>query len=335
MSTTKRRSHSTYTRVLNPRLVAFAVLIALAAATLASCGSDDGSSSGEEAVRFGTFSTGLGSVLVQHVAESGLDDKAGVEVEVVSYDNLQAMYADLLSGRIDANIAGADTYASMALKEAPVQVVAAVAEDSTAMLGRGQPITSGEQLKGKRIAAITSGGSWPVFSRLMEERFGVTEGDDYEVVNVTNVQTGAAQVLSGTADYAVGWEPSTTQVLLDSPDLSSVLSVKDLIDTTWLLSMAVRRDLDADSVESLVSAFNQGAEQLAGDAEQADAVGVEVGYETDVIKTMFDNGTSGLDVQPLTASIIEQMTARLELVGMDAGALPDDFFVEGIASEAR
>lgn len=293
------------------------------------CSGEGTSSSSSDVIRFGTFSTGLGSVLVQHVADSGLDEDAGVEVEVVSYDNLQAMYTDLLSGRIDANIAGADTYASMALKDAPIQVVASVAEDSTAMLGPGAPITSGSQLDGKRIAALTSGGSWPVFSAWMEEKYDVTAGEDYEVINVPNIQTGAAQVLAGTADYTVGWEPSVTQVLLDSPDLSSVLSVDDLTGTTWLLSMAVRRDADDEAVQALVSAFEQSASRLTDDPEMADEVGVAVGYKPGVVKTMLEDGRSGLNVGALDDETVAQMTDRLALVGLEVDALPDDFFVTG------
>lgn len=275
-----------------------------------------------------SYSRGFSVVLTEQFADDG-----GVgDVSVKNYSDLQQLYTDLLSGRASMTIGGPDVFAAQAEKGAPVRLAATISPNSTAIVGK-KDITSAADIKGTRVAAVSSSGGWHLTEAVLEKEFGVKAGDDYELVNVPDMASGTSQVVAGTADYVVGWEPSVNAALQASDDLKisySVANAKagETFGQGWQLVLAVREDVDQDVVDEVIAALQESAKKLQSDPAAADAYGVKFDFAKGTLEAVMDQSVQAFVVKPIDDEIRKELEQQIALVD---GKLdpPDSFYGVG------
>jgi hypothetical protein len=275
-----------------------------------------------------SYTRGFSVVLTDSFVDAGGVDR----VEAKDYSDLQQLYNDLLSGKAAMTIGGPDVFASQAQQGAPIHIAATISPNSTAFVGK-QVIDNEADLKGKRVAAIATSGGWHLAEAVIEQEFGLRAGQDYEVVNVPDMASGTSQVVAGTADYSVGWEPSVTASLAVDDSLKLAYSVAgaasgETFGDGWQLVLAVRDDVDKEVEADVVSALQDAAESLQSDHAQADAYAVENGFEKGTVSAVMDQKVPPFVVEPLDDTLTQQIRDQLERTPGDDGPLdpPDSFF---------
>jgi ABC-type nitrate/sulfonate/bicarbonate transport system substrate-binding protein len=310
------------------RFISCAATAALAATALAGCGSG-ASADGQSAPILGSYSRGFSVVLgEQLLANRG--DKAAVQVK--NYSDVSQLYTDFLSGQADMAVGGSDIFASQAEKGAPIHIAATISPDSTAIVGE-HPIRSASDIKGKRIAAITSTDGWHLAEAVIQKEFGLEAGKDYQVIGIPDTASGVAQVISGTADYVVGWEPSVHQALKSSKKLMVSYSVShakpgETYGSGWQLVLGVRNDVPKSTEHQVIEGLEQAAEELNASPAKADALGVKFGFEKGTAEGVMNQSVKPFVVQPISAEVRGELQKQLALVQTrsDRSKLPADFY---------
>lgn len=298
-------------------------------ALLAGCGG--GGSGSDEGTSLASYQRGFSVVLTEQYNDDGPAD--GVEVK--NYADLQQLYTDLLSGNASMTIGGPDVFASQAEKGAPIHIAATISPNSTAIVGK-QAIREAADVSGKRVAAITSSGGWQLAEARLLEEFGLAAGEDYELINVPDMASGASQVVAGTADYVVGWEPSVNAALASSEDLVVSYSASDADEgetfgTGWQLVLAVRDDVDQATEDEVVEGLQAAAEALQSSPDTADAYGVDFGFTPGTVAGVMDQSVEPFVIEPITPEVQQELEDQLALIGGEEGPLdtPSSFYGGG------
>lgn len=281
-------------------------------------GASGQSGSNRASVSIGLLEEGMTTLPPKRLADDpALQEKYGIDVELKYYPKPE-MSPAMAMGKVDATIAAPSNMAALAGQGADIQVVGTVSpDDSIVLLGKGDEITSADQIRGKRITTLSSSGTWRTFQAQVEKKFGLVAGEDYEVVNVDNLTSGAAQIVAGTADYAFAWEPFATQAMNLSNDLHPVLdpgSLKDYVG--WQFIAATQSDVDQETKAALIGALNEAAQWLEANPNEADKTyGEDLGYEPGVIESVLNAGLLSFDIRPLTSEVEESILSDLALIG--------------------
>lgn len=282
-------------------------------------------------VRFGLLSGGLTVLPAQRLADDPeLQERYGLQVETRNYANLQELFPGMAAGDFDATLATASGIGALDVRGAPVSLIATgVNDDSVVLLGMGDPITDAEQLRGARVTALASAGTWRVMKAQIEERFGLEDGD-FEVISVNNLVAGATQVAAGTADYALAWEPFVTAAQNQIPGMDIVLRASELKDySSWQLVVGVHGDMSDDLVERITAALAESSEWLHAEPAQADEDYRELlDYEPGVIESVLGGDLYAFDIHRLTPEDVDSIKRDLELTVQQGGleSLPEDDF---------
>lgn len=319
------------------RSALIALSIAALAASAVACGSNaaasDPATSSVPKIRIAVWNVGVTGLLPLRLAEDKeLQKKYGIEVEALQYKNLDEVYAGLLAGRSDANVGSPDTFASMADKGGPLHIAGTAVQSTAGFIGKTGPITDASQLKGKRVAALTKTGTWALMNLQIQKQFGLTAGKDYDVVTAPDFLSGAAQVEAGTADYAMGWEPSLFQATQKFPDLHTVLQVKDLTKATvWQFVVGVRDDIPAKAQSALISALKETAQWLDEHPQESDKYGPTQSYKKGFVESFLKNDQTYFEVNALDKTSIDSLKGDFQLL-VDAGRLKaqpaESFFIQ-------
>ncbi|WP_112469511.1 ABC transporter substrate-binding protein [Streptomyces triticisoli] len=286
---------------------------------LAGCGSDSSAES-DNKITFSVWDTGLTGAVPKALADDkALQDKYGIKVSAVSTPNLPEVYSNVLSGKANANVGAPETFASMAEKGAKVRVAGVVAPNTTVIVGRKGHFEP-KDLKGKRLAAITSSGAWSVMEARLKDKFGLTAGKDFEVVTVPNMLTGSAQVAAGTADYVMGWEPSVEQTLKKYPDMAVLLTSEELgVDNSWQFVLGISDQVSDKSVEGLLKALDATIDKLKSDPALADSYGAKQGYQDDTVSRVLKSGSLPMDAEPLNDAGRTSLMSDLKVIYKSGG----------------
>jgi ABC-type nitrate/sulfonate/bicarbonate transport system substrate-binding protein len=281
-------------------------------------------------VTYGALRGGVTSVLVpQRLADDkALQQKYGLEVKVRIFANTQDLYPAMVRGDYNATFVPASSLATQAVQGIPVQVIATAEPDkSVVLLGKGDKIVSADQLRGRRITALAAAGVWLSMQAQMDQHFGLKAKKDYEVVSVNNLGSGAAQVVAGTADYALAWEPFTTASMVRMPGLHVVLSADELKKyKSWRLVIGVHGNMPDDVKIRQTRALAEAAAWLQKNPAQADKDYRElIQLEAGIIEKVLSGTTNPIDIHPLTAEDVGALHNDLELVVDQGGlkSLPD------------
>lgn len=305
-------------------------VLALATVLLAACGGNgargparDGAD-GVAQVHIGVLRSGLTLVPPQRLADDPeLQRKHKLKVDVRHFANLQELFPGMASGAVDATIAAPSGLAAQAIQGAPLQVIGTgISDASLVLLGKGGPITSADQLRGKRITAPASSGTWRVMQAQIDRKFGLQSGKDYRIVAVNDVVAGATQVAAGTADYALSWEPFVTQSLNKASDLKVVLTASSLKDyVSWQLLVGVDAKMSDDVKRRLVAALaDAGTWAQANPAAADKAYGKLCGYEPGLVEKVLSGKSYAFDIHPLAEADVKSIQTDLQLA-VEQGAL--------------
>jgi ABC-type nitrate/sulfonate/bicarbonate transport system substrate-binding protein len=314
------------------RIMGAIVGVSVGALLLSGCGGDapgkaeaggqDGSN--RTTVSIGLLEEGMTTLPPKRLADdSVLQEKYGIDVKLKYYPKPE-MSPAMAMGAVDATIAAPSNMAALAGQGAKIQVVGTVSpDDSIVLLGMGDKITSADQLRGKRVTTLSSSGTWRTFEAQVEDKFGLVAGKDYEVVNVDNLTSGAAQIVANTADYAFAWEPFATQSMKLSPDLHPVLDPSSLKDYVgWQFIAATQSNVSQETKANLIGALSEAAQWLEDNPAEADEkYGDSLGYDPGVIESVLNAGLLSFDIGPLSSEDEESILADLGLI--DDLTLPD------------
>ncbi|WP_285729200.1 hypothetical protein [Nocardiopsis sp. ATB16-24] len=163
------------------------------AVLLSACGGG-GSAGDEESVDeivFSVWETGMTGTLPLVLADDEeIQEEFGVNVSALTTPNLPEVYQNLLVGRAHANVGAPETMASLRGEGGDIRIGGVVAPNTVSILGPEGDFSL-EDLKGSRLAAITSSGAWAILTARLEAE-GIDVDEDLEVVSVSNTLTGAA-----------------------------------------------------------------------------------------------------------------------------------------------
>jgi ABC-type nitrate/sulfonate/bicarbonate transport system substrate-binding protein len=278
----------------------------------------------QDQVTYGSLRGGITSVLVpQRLADDqALQKKYGLDAKVKIFVNTQDLYPAMVRGDYNSTFVPASSLAAQAIQGIPVQVIATAEPDrSVVLLGKGGKITSADQLRGKRIAAMTAAGVWLTMQAQIDEHFKLRAKQDYEVVTVSNLGGGAAQVAAGTADFALAWEPFTSASMLRMPDLRVVLSADELKNyVSWRLIIGVHGNMANDVKDRQIKALAEAAQWLKKNPAEADKLyHRQSQLEPGIIEKVLSGTYNPIDIHPLTAADIEATQKDLEVVAKSGG----------------
>lgn len=286
------------------------------------------SSAGNDNEILASYSRGFSVVLTEQYNDTG----PASQVQVKNYSDLQQLYTDLLSGQASMTIGGPDVFASQADKGAPIHLAATISPNSTTIVGR-KPIRTSDDVRGSRIAATVSSGGWHLTEAALHRAFGLSAGKDYELVNVPEMASGAAQVVAGTTDYVVGWEPSVNSALKMSDDLMVSYSVAnaregETFGTGWQLVLAVRNDVDKTTEDAVIEGLQQSAQMLLQAPDKADSYGTKFGFAPGTTTDVMGQSVPPFVVKPIDAESKEELQTQLAQINGDGGPLspPNSFY---------
>lgn len=152
------------------------------------------------------YSTWVGYGPLFVAQEKGYFKDEGVEVELVTVEDVKVRFAALAAGRIDALATTVDTVLLYLKPDGPQYVYLFALDDSKGGDGvvANKDITAIADLKGKKVA-FTEGSVSQFYINVLLKEAGLSESD-IEVVNMTAGDAGSAFV-TGRVDAAVTWEP--------------------------------------------------------------------------------------------------------------------------------
>lgn len=131
-----------------------------------------------------------------------------LKVELGSYSSGADILKAFLAGRVDVGNGGSGRLVTMAAQQPDQFYIVAAnqygGDRYGVIVAKDSPIKSVEELKGKKIGAVTGSGTYSTF-RVLLDRMGMKESD-FQIVNM-KVEDLRAAVQQGIIDAAVAWEP--------------------------------------------------------------------------------------------------------------------------------
>lgn len=221
---------------------------------------------------------------------TALQEQFGVAVDVKVYPSVTTIWAAFASGEFDLLIGGPSNFATLAQRGAPVHIMSTYSIADIKLVGK-QKILTADDLRGKRVTAITAG-VWKLMEALIKKEFGLSPGSGYQMIPVANMMTGVTQVLAGTADYAMGWDPDATKARMIHSQLQLALSSADLRpkgEETHLQVVgsknSVSPDLQKRATEALAAMMQQiTKDPVAAEAQFAALTNAETGPFAEAVK---------------------------------------------------
>ncbi|MCK0150860.1 ABC transporter substrate-binding protein [Marivita sp. S6314] len=261
-----------------------------------------------------------------------LQEKHGINVDLVEYSNLSALYSDLALGRVEVSLTGPATLATLSAKGAPLALAGTIGRATNAILSNGKSWDA-ETLKGSRLVAQTSSSSWTVVQAIIERNFGLKAGEDYEVINSDSTAAAALQVAAEKADFAIVRAEQVLLALSKFDNLQMVADPKALgreegvADWGYILSYNHEQQ-DAATMEKLMAALAEVGDWMDANPAEVETRAVAAGREPGIAEAFLTTGLFQLDVRT-AAEAKESLMADYDLlksVGYLAGDLPDTVF---------
>ena len=131
-----------------------------------------------------------------------------LKVELGSYSSGADILKAFLAGRVDIGNGGSGRLVTMAAQQPDQFYIVAAnqygGDRYGVIVAKDSPIKTVEELKGKKVGAVTGSGTYSTF-RVLLDRMGMKESD-FQIVNM-KVEDLRAAVQQGIIDAAVAWEP--------------------------------------------------------------------------------------------------------------------------------
>lgn len=318
-----------------------APVAAIAAVTLAltGCSSDGSGSDGDSSVTVGQWrpgplsSTSMASYFLEDNAE--LEAEHDLDVNVEYYSNLQSLYTDLARGRIDAVVGGPEAFASSANQGAPIALAGSLSRSNAAIMSRGEDFTT-ENLRGARMVAPSTTGTWATTRIEIEEKTGLVANEDYEVINGESPTGSIQQLAAGTADFAMSFGEAVIGATQQFPNVEVVAKSTDLaIDEKPFIQFVIAtnsENVSGDVAKRLVEAYSDQVDWMTANPDEVEALAVQEGNTPGVIRQMIESGAVNFDVHPFPGPEADELRTTLQRMA-DAGVIAkvpgDEFFAPG------
>lgn len=304
-----------------------AVLTAAAvAASLAACGSsnaldNEASTNGsDDVVRVGQWATGAISttaLVTMLLAENDdIEQTHNIDIEYVEYSNLQSLYTDMATGRVDVVVGGPESFASSAAQGSPITVVGSLSRSNAAILSVDHDELSTESLRGKRIVAPTATSTWGLVRDQIEDATGLVAEKDYQVVTAESSSAALQQLAAGTADFAMAWSESliegpetfeNIQVIADHNDLAG-----DGNPFIQFVFATNNTKVSAETAHRMLNAYQDQVDEMEADPSKAEARGVEKGRKPGTVTEMIDSGLMNFDIAAYPGPESDELLELLE-----------------------
>lgn len=203
-------------------------------------------------------------------AEKGLFEKAGLTVEVVSYESYDQSTADLATKKLDGNLMVYSDGIAQVAAGIPIQLVWVLdnsAGSDTFVARRG--IENPTDLKGKRIG-YSSGTFGQLFVTRGLANYGLTEAD----VNVVNISAEdiPAAIAAGEIDAGHTWEPFLSEVLKAEGKVLFTSSETPgvIADTIFFQSSVIEKR--SEEVQTFIRVLNEMRQWWLDNPEEGDAI---------------------------------------------------------------
>lgn len=316
-------------RLIAPLVVATAVV-------LSGCSSTEPGSDNDAAITVGQWrpgplsSTSMASFYLADNAE--LETEHDLDVTIEYYTNLQALYTDLARGRIDAVVGGAEAFASSANQGAPISLAGSLSRSNAAIMSRGEAFTA-ENLRGARMVAPSTTGTWAAVQIEIEEQTGLVANEDYEVINGESPTGSIQQLAAGTADFAMSFGEAVIGASQQFPNVEVVADSSDLaIDDKPFIQFVIAtnsQNVSGDVATRLVEAYSDQVAWMMDNPDAVETLAVEEGNTPGVIREMIESGAVNFDVQPFPGPEADELRTTLQRMadaGVIAGVPGDEFF---------
>ncbi len=314
---------------------AAAVLLALAAAYLAL--NPRGSTGEWPRIRVATLQGGISTLdLVEGL---GLGERHGVRVEVVRLQRTPDIATAIVKGEVDAAIVPAEVAARMLEEGAKIRIVGVDMLQNQAIVSSKPGIKAPEDLRGRRVAAVTASGTYKMFKAYMAIIYGLRvetrgRGGDIEVLNVPPGSLVDA-LERGDVDAIVAWEPIVSMALARGAHV--VADYRDLWERAGVEGMPVmlvwiaRSDADAAALRKLLEAREEAAEIWVSNPDVTGRIiGELYGLAPHVFDTMYERII--IYKGPLNNTAIEGIRSEWWLawkggyLPRDPASIPEDVF---------
>lgn len=158
--------------------------------------------------------------------EKGYFDNAGIDVELVEFQDGPTIISAMESGSLDIGYIGPGAHKLCVAGNAKIFSISQIG-DSDWVIG-GPDVKTLEDLKGKKVG-YASGTSSEEILKLGLQKAGLTMNDIQAVdMDAASLVT---SMLSGGVDACAAWSPSTVKIMDEMPDATKLCSNYDFSDT--------------------------------------------------------------------------------------------------------
>jgi ABC-type nitrate/sulfonate/bicarbonate transport system substrate-binding protein len=268
------------------------------------------------------------TIFTDIIKDQKLDQKNGIDMELVNHGTVVGHYAAYASGEADLGSGGPLAIQKLRNEGVPLAAVFTLVRLNSMVVITSDPtVRSIQDLKGKTMAADMGASEFYILSTFGKS-VGLDIGKDISVVQA-NPAAARAQLQAKRVDAVMTWEPSATMTLGDSKDYRVILNG----DTAWnQLSknrgwelVVIMRDgylkQNPLAVPKLLKVFQSGVDFLKANPDAADAIAVKtVKLPPGVFKDAITSGRLDYSVMPAW----QERNALLEMfqLAVKTGYLP-------------
>lgn len=263
--------------------------------------------------------------------DAELQEKYGIKFTNEKYTALDALYTDLAMGRVQGVSAAPTSMAAQASQGAPVRMASTSARSTAAILTTEGTEWSADALRGKRLVAPTSTGTWSDVQLAIKENLGLGPGD-YELVSAQDLAGPVTQLAAGTADFAMTWGESIPNALAAYPNVVVAATPEDLAGDgkpPWQFSISVHESLGDEAVKRLAAAANEIVAWMLANPDAVEEKAVSMGQEEGIAYSMIVDGYQTFEFIPMNEDVKAELSAHFQKL-VDMGRMeqlpPDSFF---------
>jgi ABC-type nitrate/sulfonate/bicarbonate transport system substrate-binding protein len=271
----------------------------------------------------------MSSMMLDVVAERGIDKKHGIELEMISQNAVPVYYASIANGDAELIVGGPHVFQKMILEGVPIKVIATWAPlDILAVITADPAIKSLADLKGRSLAAAVGSSEYQI-TAIYGRKLGLNFGTDVTVVTAAP-PLARAQLEAKRVDAAMLWEPTTTLALRDNPSFRVIMTGdaawKAIANVRgWDLVLAARDDFlkrDAALVPRLIAMFQDAQKYMKDNLDDADSILTRtIKLPNGIFKSAVQSGRLVFDVLPAGGAERDVIWGMFK-VAVETGYLP-------------
>lgn len=279
---------------------------------------------------------GAGLIPMHYISSTGIDEKHGIKMVLRDYDDLATYYSDGAQGILDIVHGSADAFAAQASQGVPIELLATMTPWHGWIVAHDDfEFEDPTSIMGSRLSTIAASGTFQTVIGAFKEWYDIDIEDGAEIVGAGNPAAAMTQVSAGTADVGLSWEPSVTAAMQQDESLSVVYDLGEEFEEQYglemwhfVMVMQSENDHPEGTVENFIAMFQEAAEAMHADPEEADQFAQEVGFEPGVVQEALESGRLVYDIRPVDAEVADSIRQMLNFLPSERfeGEIPDSFY---------